>query len=54
MIQIESIPKWLRDNGRFVLRRGKIPYTKDGRADIFSKHVKFDIFESIKFPGVHF
>jgi len=31
LIQIESIPKWLRDNGRFVLRRGKIPYTKDGR-----------------------
>ena len=31
MIQIESIPAWLRENGRFVLRRGKIPYTRYGR-----------------------
>lgn len=34
MIQIESIPAWLRENGRFVLRRGKIPYTRyDRRAN---------------------
>ena len=31
MIQIESIPAWLRENGHFVLRRGKIPYTRYGR-----------------------
>lgn len=31
MIQIESIPAWLRENGRFVLRRGKVPYTRYGR-----------------------
>lgn len=31
MIQIESIPAWLRENGRFLLRRGKIPYTRYGR-----------------------
>ena len=31
MLQIENIPEWLRENGRFVLRRGKVPYTRHGR-----------------------
>ena len=31
MIQIENIPAWLREHGRFVLRRGKVPYTRYGR-----------------------
>lgn len=31
MIQLETIPVWLRENGHFVLRRGKIPYTRYGR-----------------------
>lgn len=31
MLQIENIPAWLRENGRFVLRRGKVPYTRHGR-----------------------
>ena len=31
MIQIENIPAWLREHGHFVLRRGKIPYTRYGR-----------------------
>ena len=31
MLQIENIPAWLRENGRFLLRRGKIPYTRYGR-----------------------
>lgn len=31
MLQIENIPEWLRENGHFVLRRGKIPYTRYGR-----------------------
>ena len=31
MIQMQNIPDWLRENGRFVLRRGKIPYTRHGR-----------------------
>ena len=31
MLQIENIPEWLRENGRFVLRREKVPYTRYGR-----------------------
>ena len=31
MLKIEMIPEWLRENGHFVLRRGKIPYTQHGR-----------------------
>ena len=31
MIHIEHIPAWLREHGHFVLRRGKIPYTRSGR-----------------------
>lgn len=30
MIHIENIPAWLRENGHFVLRRGKVPYTRYG------------------------
>lgn len=31
MIHVENIPAWLREHGHFVLRRGKIPYTRYGR-----------------------
>ena len=31
MLQIENIPEWLRENGRFVFRREKVPYTRYGR-----------------------